>query len=218
VTDIRVTEPWVPATPDEVDLLARLRAGDERAFEMLVEQHHSTMITVARMHVKTHATAEEVVQDAWLGVLRGLDGFEGRSSLKTWIMRIVVNAARRRGVRDARTVPFSSLVPEDTEAAVSPDRFQGPDEGFPGHWNRYPSDWRSLPENVVTGQETTAIVMRAIAELPTQQRTVIAMRDVHGWTAEEVCAALDLSPGNQRLLLHRARSRVRAALERHFDG
>jgi RNA polymerase sigma-70 factor (ECF subfamily) len=218
VTDIRVTEPRVPATPDEVELLARLRAGDERAFEMLVEQHHSTMITVARMYVKTHAAAEEVAQDAWLGVLRGLDGFEGRSSLKTWIMRIVVNAARRRGVRDARTVPFSSLVPEDAEAAVGSDRFQGPDDGFPGHWNRYPSDWRTLPENVVTGQETTAVVMRAMAELPSQQRTVIAMRDVHGWTAEEVCAALDLSPGNQRLLLHRARSRVRAALERHFDG
>jgi RNA polymerase sigma-70 factor, ECF subfamily len=217
VTDIRVTEPWVPATPDEVDLLARLRAGDERAFEMLVEQHHSTMITVARMYVKTHATAEEVAQDAWLGVLRGLDGFEGRSSLKTWIMRIVVNAAQRRGARDARTVPFSSLVPEGTEAAVDPDRFQGPDDGFAGHWSRYPSDWRSLPENVVTGQETTEVVMRAIAELPIQQRTVISMRDVHGWTAEEVCAALDLSPGNQRLLLHRARSRVRAALERHFD-
>jgi RNA polymerase sigma-70 factor, ECF subfamily len=218
VTDIRVTEPWVPATPDEVDLLARLRAGDEQAFEMLVEQHHSTMITVARMYVKTHATAEEVVQDAWLSVLRGLDGFEGRSSLKTWIMRIVANAALRRGARDARTVPFSSLEPEGTEAAVDPDRFRGPDDGFPGHWNRYPSDWQSLPETVVTGQETMAVAKRAIAELPDRQRTVIRMRDIHWWTAEEVCAALDLSPGNQRLLLHRARSRVRAALERHFDG
>jgi RNA polymerase sigma-70 factor (ECF subfamily) len=218
VTESRVTEPRVPVTADEVDMLTRLRAGDERAFETLVELHHRTMLTVARMYVETHAAAEEVVQDAWLGVLRGLDGFEGRSSLKTWIMRIVVNAALRRGARDARTVPFSSLEPEGTEAAVDPDRFRGPDDGFPGHWNRYPSDWRSLPETVVTGQETTAVVMRAIAELPTQQRTVIAMRDVHGWTAEEVCAALDLSPGNQRLLLHRARSRVRAALERHFDG
>lgn len=218
MTDIRVTEPWVPATPDEVDLLARLRAGDERAFETLVEQHHNTMITVARMYVKTHSAAEEVVQDAWLGVLRGLDGFEGRSSLKTWIMRIVANAALRRGARDARTVPFSSLEPEGTEAAVDPDRFRGPDDGFPGHWNRYPSDWQSLPETVVTGQETMAVAKRAIAELPDRQRTVIRMRDIHGWTAEEVCAALDLSPGNQRLLLHRARSRVRAALERHFDG
>jgi RNA polymerase sigma-70 factor (ECF subfamily) len=217
VTDIRATDPRVPVAPDEVEMLARLRARDERAFERLVEQHHGTMLSVARMYVKTHATAEEVVQDAWLGVIRGLDGFEGRSSLKTWIMRIVVNAALRRGVRDARTVPFSSLEPEGTEAAVDPDRFRGPDDGFPGHWNRYPSDWRSLPENVVTGQETTEVVMRTIAELPAQQRTVISMRDVHGWTAEEVCAALDLSPGNQRLLLHRARSRLRAALERHFD-
>jgi RNA polymerase sigma-70 factor (ECF subfamily) len=218
VTDIRVTEPAVPVAPDEVEMLARLRAGDERAFETLVERHHGTMLTVARMYVKTHAAAEEVVQDAWVGVLRGLDGFEGRSSLKTWIMRIVVNAALRRGARDARTVPFSALEPEGAEAAVDPDRFQGPGDGFPGHWNRYPSDWRSLPENVVTGHETMAVAMRAIAELPDRQRTVISMRDIHGWTAEEVCDALDLSPGNQRLLLHRARSRVRAALERHFDG
>lgn len=199
-------------------MLARLRTGDERAFETLVEQHQGAMLTVARMYVRTHAAAEEAVQDAWLGVLRGLDGFEGRSSLKTWIMRIVVNSARALRVRNGRTVPFSSLEPEGTEAAVDPDRFRGPDDGFPGHWSRYPSDWRSLPENVVTGQETMAVAMRAIAELPARQRTVIGMRDIHGWTAEEVCAALDLSPGNQRLLLHRARSRVRAALERHFDG
>lgn len=199
-------------------MLARLRTGDERAFETLVEQHQGAMLTVARMYVRTHAAAEEAVQDAWLGVLRGLDGFEGRSSLKTWIMRIVVNSARALRVRNGRTVPFSSLEPEGTEAAVDPDRFRGPDDGFPGHWSRYPSDWRSLPENVVTGQETMAVAMRAIAELPARQGTVIGMRDIHGWTAEEVCAALDLSPGNQRLLLHRARSRVRAALERHFDG
>ena len=198
--------------------MARLRARDERAFEALVERHHSTMLTVARMYVRTHAAAEEVVQDAWLGVLKGLDRFEGRSSLKTWIQRIVVNIARTRGVRDARTVPFSSLEPEGAEAAVSPDRFRGPDDAFPGHWNRYPSDWRSLPEDAVTGQETMAVVGRAMAELPAPQRTVISMRDVHGWTAEEVCAALDLSAGYQRVLLHRARSRVRAALERHFDG
>jgi RNA polymerase sigma-70 factor, ECF subfamily len=202
----------------ERELIAGLRAGEDSAFMALMDMYGAMLLRLALMYVPSRAVAEDVVQDTWIGVLKGIDRFEGRSSLKTWIMRIVVNAARRRGVRDARTVPFSSLVPEDTEAAVSPDRFQGPDEGFPGHWNRYPSDWRSLPENVVTGQETTAIVMRAIAELPTQQRTVIAMRDVHGWTAEEVCAALDLSPGNQRLLLHRARSRVRAALERHFDG
>jgi RNA polymerase sigma-70 factor (ECF subfamily) len=170
------------------------------------------------MYVKTHAAAEEAVQDAWLGVLKGLDGFEGRSSLKTWIMRIVVNSARALRARNGRTVPFSSLEPEGAEAAVDPDRFRGPGDGFPGHWNRYPTDWRSLPENVVTGQETLAVAMRAIAELPARQRSVISMRDIHGWAAEEVCAALDLSPGNQRLLLHRARSRVRAVLERHFDG
>ena len=206
----------MPATSEEVELLARLRKGDERAFEALVQRHHGTMLTVARTFVKTHAAAEEVVQDAWLGVLKGLDRFEGRSSLKTWILRIVVNIARTRGVRDARSVPFSSL--EGTEPAVSPDRFRGPADAFPGHWNRFPRDWRLLPEEALLGQETVGVVMRAIEQLPAAQQTVIRMRDVEGWTAEEVCAALGVSDGNQRVLLHRARSRVRAALERHLDA
>jgi RNA polymerase sigma-70 factor (ECF subfamily) len=202
----------------EAELLARLRAGDERAFETLVKAYHGTMLAVARTYVKTHASAEEVVQEAWLGVLKGLDRFEGRSSLKTWILRIVVNIARTRGVRDARSVPFSSLAPEGEEAAVSPDRFRGADEGFPGHWARYPGDWHSLPEEVLLGRETLHAVLRCIEELPAAQQTVIRMRDVKGWSASEVCAALELTDGNQRVLLHRARSRVRAALERHLDG
>ena len=203
---------------DETDLLARLRAGDEDAFEALVRQHHGTMLTVARAYVRTRAAAEEVVQDAWLGVLAGLDRFEGRSSLRTWILRIVVNKARTRGVRDARSVPFSSLDSADTQPAVDAHRFRGPDDGFPGHWISYPQDWRSLPEEVMLGRETVSVVMRCIEELPIAQQAVIRMRDVEGWTGDEVCAALDLSPGNQRVLLHRARSRVRAVLERHFDG
>jgi RNA polymerase sigma-70 factor (ECF subfamily) len=217
VTETGVEERSVPATSEEVELLARLRAGDERAFEALVGRHNATMLAVARTYVKTHAAAEEVVQDAWLGVLKGLDRFEGRSSLKTWILHIVVNIARTRGVRDARSVPFSSLAPEGSEEAVSPDRFRGPDDAFPGHWNRYPQDWRSVPEEALLGHETVEVVMRAIEELPAAQQTVIMMRDIEGWTAKEVCAALELSEGNQRVLLHRARSRVRAALERHFD-
>ncbi len=217
MTETAVEEHGAP-TPDEADLVARLRAGDERAFEALVRRLHATMLVVARTYVKTNAAAEEVVQDAWLGVLKGLDRFEGRSSLKTWIMRIVVNIARTRGVRDARSVPFSALESQNDEPAVSPDRFRSRDDGFPGHWNQYPRDWRSMPDEVLLGRETIAAVMRAIEDLPAAQQTVIRLRDVEGWTADEVCDALDLSAGNERVLLHRARSRVRARLERHFDA
>jgi RNA polymerase sigma-70 factor (ECF subfamily) len=129
-----------------------------------------------------------------------------------------MNIAKTRGARDARSVPFASLSPEGEEAAVDPDRFRGPEAAFPGHWNGYPTDWRSLPEEVFLSRETVEVVLRAIAELPHGQQAVIRMRDVDGCSAEEVCAALDLTDGNQRVLLHRARSRVRAALERHFDG
>jgi RNA polymerase sigma-70 factor (ECF subfamily) len=207
------------AASEEAELLARLRAGDERAFESLVESYHGTMIGVARNYVKTRDVAEEVVQEAWLGVLKGLDRFEGRSSLKTWILRILVNTAMTRGGREARTVPFSSLAPADeAEPAVEPERFRPPGEAFAGHWNGYPGDWSALPEKGLLGRETIEVVKRAIDELPASQRPVITMRDIAGCSAEEVCDALDVSPGNQRVLLHRARSHVRAALERHLDG
>jgi RNA polymerase sigma-70 factor, ECF subfamily len=206
------------AAPEEAELLSRLRAGDERAFAALVDRHHGTMLALARTYVNTRAVAEEVVQDAWVGVLRGLDRFEGRSSLKTWILRILVNTAMTRGGREARSVPFSSLAPVEEEGpAVDPERFRGPDDAFPGHWNGYPGDWRSLPEEGLLGRETLDVVKRAIEELPAAQRTVITLRDIQGCSAEEVCAALEVSDGNQRVLLHRARSHVRARLERHFD-
>jgi RNA polymerase sigma-70 factor, ECF subfamily len=204
--------------PDETELLAQLRAGDEQAFEALVERYYGAMLAVARRHVKTRALAEEVVQDAWLAVLKGLDRFEGRSSLKTWILRIVANTAITRGQREARSVPFASLSPEGQEPAVDPDRFRGADDAFPGHWKAYPGDWRALPEERLLGQETLAVAMRAIDALPEAQRIVITLRDVQGCSAEEVCSALEVSEGNQRVLLHRARSRVRAALEEHLDG
>jgi len=175
------------------------------------------MLAVARTYVKTAAVAEEVVQDAWVGVLNGLDRFEGRSSLKTWILTIVVNTAMTRGGREARTTPFSSLVPEGDDPAVAVERFRGRDDAFPGHWNGYPRDWRTVPEQALMGRETLDVVKAAIAGLPTAQRQVITLRDVEGWGADEVCAALELSDGNQRVLLHRARSHVRAALERHLD-
>jgi RNA polymerase sigma-70 factor, ECF subfamily len=207
-----------PPAADEAELLARLRDGDERAFEALVDRHYNTMLAVARGYVKSRAVAEEVVQEAWLGVLKGLDRFEGRSSLRTWIIRIVANIAQTRGAREARSVPLSSLAPEGDEAAVDPDRFRGRDDAFPGHWQQYPSDWEALPEQALLGRETLALVMEVVSGLPAAQQQVITLRDISGFTAEEVCAALDISGGNQRVLLHRARSRVRSALEEHLDG
>jgi RNA polymerase sigma-70 factor, ECF subfamily len=164
------------------------------------------MLAVARTYVSSHAVAEEVVQEAWLGVIRGLDGFEGRSSLTTWILRIVANLARTRGAREARIVPF--------EPSVDPGRFRGAGDPYPGHWWAPPSEW---PEDVLSARETLAVVLEEIERLPPAQRSVIAMRDIQGLSAEEVRDVLEISDGNQRVLLHRARSRVRAALERHFD-
>ncbi len=170
-------------------------------------------------HVKTREVAEEVVQEAWLGVLRGLDRFEGRSSLKTWILRILVNTAITREEREARSVPFSSIAPlEEGEPSVEPERFRPPGEAFAGHWDAYPGDWRSRPEESLQARETIEVVKSAIEALPGSQRPVITMRDIAGCSAEEVCDTLGLSPGNQRVLLHRPRSHVRAALERHMDG
>jgi RNA polymerase sigma-70 factor (ECF subfamily) len=199
----------------EHELVARLRAGDEQAFEALVARHYATMLSVARSYVKTQAVAEEVVQEAWLGVLQSLGRFEGRSSLKTWIMAIVTHTAQNRAARERRSVPFASLAPE---SAVDEGRFQDADEPFPGHWRRYPRSWGAASDRVAEDRETLRVAMRAIAELPANLQAVIRMRDVEGWDADEVCAALNISPGNQRVLLHRARSRVRAALEAHLDG
>jgi len=203
---------------EETELLARLRAGDERAFEALVERHYPTMLAVARHYVKTRAVAEEVVQDAWLGVLKGIDRFEGRSSLRTWILRILVNTAKTRGVREARSVPFASLAPQGDEPAVEPERFRSADDPFPGHWRAYPANWQRLPEEALAERETLDVVLTTIHQLPSPQRIVITMRDIQGCDSEEVCEALDVSEGNQRVLLHRARSKVRSALERHLDG
>jgi RNA polymerase sigma-70 factor, ECF subfamily len=210
----RAPQTLSPKTEDG-DLLDRLRGGDERAFEMLVERHYAAMLAVARIHVRTRASAEEVVQDAWVAVLKGLDRFEGRSSLKTWIMRIVANIATTRGVREARSTPFSSLAPDGEEAAVDADRFRGPEDGFPGHWRAYPRDWRSLPEHALLGQETLEALARALEDLPAAQRTVVTLRDIYGCSSEEVCTALEVSSANQRVLLHRGRSRLRSALEQH---
>jgi RNA polymerase sigma-70 factor (ECF subfamily) len=201
----------------DAELLERLRAGDEAAFEHLVESYYGMMLSVAQSYVKTRAVAEEVLQDAWLGVIQGLNRFQGRSSLKTWIISIVINIAKTRGAREARTVPFTALAPAGEEAAVEPERFRGAGDAFPGHWWAYPANWNSRPDEVILGRETLQVVTEAIEQLPDAQRVVITMRDVAGCSSEEVCETLALSEGNQRVLLHRARSRVRATLERHLD-
>jgi RNA polymerase sigma-70 factor, ECF subfamily len=206
------------ATVTDAELLERLRAGDEAAFEHLVEEYYGMMLSVARSYVKTRAVAEEVLQDAWLGVIQGLDRFQGRSSLKTWIISIVINIAKTRGAREARTVPFTAMAPAGEEASVEPERFRGAREAFPGHWWGYPANWGERPDDVILGRETLQVVTEAIGQLPDAQRVVITMRDMAGCSPEEVCETLELSEGNQRVLLHRARSCVRAALERHLDA
>jgi RNA polymerase sigma-70 factor, ECF subfamily len=215
-----VTASAPPGSPDpDAELLARLRRADEAAFLELVERYGPMMLRVALTYVRSRAVAEEVVQDTWIGVLNSLDRFEGRSSLRTWLLRILTNRATTRGVREARCVPFSSLEREGAdEPSVDPERFQGPAGRFPGGWAAFPCDWETVPEQRLLAQETLAQVESAIRTLPGRQQEVIVLRDVEGWSAEEVCDALDLSAVNQRVLLHRARSRVRGALERYLEA
>jgi RNA polymerase sigma-70 factor (ECF subfamily) len=200
-------------TNTEGDLLARLRAGDEDAFMEIVMRYSPLMRRIALGYVRSPAVADEVVQEAWLGVLTGLERFEGRSSLKTWILRIVINQARTRAQREARSVPFSALAGADDDGgpAVDPDRFNAA-----GGWARPPADWRELPEERLLATETLAAVRAAADALPRRQREVFLLRDVAGWDAGDVAAALELSAGNERVLLHRARAKVRAALEREL--
>ena len=204
---------------EDLALVELLRAGDETAFLMLVDQLQPTMLRVARLYVASPSVAEEVVQEAWLGVLRGLDGFEGRSSLRTWIFRILTNVAKTRGRREGRSVPFASLAGGDLDApAVDPDRFDTSPSDRRGFWSTLPDDWAGLPEPRLVGRETLEMIGRAIEDLPPMQAAVIRLRDALGWSAQEVRNALDLSETNQRVLLHRARAKVRGALERYLAG
>lgn len=204
-----------PLLQDDLALVSALRAGDETAFMMLVDRYQPSMLRIARMFVSTRAVAEEVVQDAWVGVLKGLDGFEGRSSLRTWIFRILVNTAKTRGLRESRSVPISSLwsTDADAEPSVDPNRFLPEGQRRTGHWADAPASWDAVPEDRLLSSETLARIREAIATLPPNQAEVIRMRDVLGWTSAEVCNALDISETNQRVLLHRARAKVRRALE-----
>jgi RNA polymerase sigma-70 factor (ECF subfamily) len=170
------------------------------------------------MFVSSRAVAEEVVQEAWLGVLNGIGRFEGRSSLKTWIFRILTNTAKTRALRERRSIPFSSLTAEGDEGtAVDPDRFLGDDSRFPGHWALPPQRWEAQPERSLLSSETLRVIEREIAKLPPSQAIVVTMRDVDGFDAEEVRNTLDISETNQRVLLHRARSKLRRALEEYLQ-
>lgn len=210
-------ETTVDPSGDELEFIASLRKGDETAFMSLVERLQPMMLRVARMYVSSQAVAEEVVQEAWLGVLQGIDRFEGRSSLRTWIPRIVSNIAKTKGQREGRSVPFASLGGDDLDAPTfDPDRFLGSGEEWAGHWSTMPTDWSGGPEERLTSSETLGMLRAAIDSLPPMQAEVIRLRDVLGWSSEEVRNALHLSETNQRVLLHRARAKVRRALEREL--
>jgi RNA polymerase sigma-70 factor, ECF subfamily len=201
------------AGENEADVVARLRAGDRAAFAALVQRNAGSLLRVACSLVRDSAAAEELVQETWLAVLTGLDSFEGRSSLRTWLFRILVNKARTRFVRDGRVVPFSALAGPG-EDAVDPGRFDADDA-----WRDPPSTWsEENPERLALRAETRATIEACIAELPETQRAVITLRDVEELETDEICNLLSISVTNQRVLLHRARAKVRQALERRLGG
>jgi RNA polymerase sigma-70 factor (ECF subfamily) len=205
----------VATSESDAEIVAGLRAGDETAFAQLLNDWSRSMLLLARTFVSTDASAEEVVQDTWLAVIRGIDGFEGRSSLRTWVYRILVNTGKKRGIRESRTVPWSSLgdtdADDDAGPAVDPALFRGPDDQYPGGWRSFPTEWRSAEQGVLA-EEVRRYVRQAIDALPDRQRVVITLRDVMGHDADEVCQMLELTSANQRVLLHRARASVRAHL------
>jgi RNA polymerase sigma-70 factor (ECF subfamily) len=207
------------AVADETALLDGLRRGDDSAFLALVDRYSTSMLRLALTYVRNRQIAEEAVQEAWLGVLVGLNRFEGRSTVKTWIYRILINRAKTRAEREGRSVPFSALEEFDLELdgpSVEPDRFFPQDHKWPGGWTSFPSSWDGIPEERLLAQETRGLLREAIDALPAQQREVILLRDVEGWQADEVCDVLEISETNQRVLLHRARSKIRRALERYL--
>lgn len=206
--------------PSDVELVARLRNREETAFALLLDKWSSGMLRVARTFVSTDESAAEVLQETWLSVVRGIGGFEGRSSLKTWVYRILVNAARRRAVRESKVVPSSALTsPDDSGPTVDPARFRGPNDPYPGDWWTYPAPWPAeTPEHATLASEIRGEVAVALADLPARQRVVLTLRDIEGHTCDEVCAILGITAGNQRVLLHRARAFVRGKLEEYFGA
>lgn len=209
-----VGEAAPPQRAGDAVLVERLKRGDEAAFVRLVEDHGRSLRRIAGMYA-TDAVAEEVVQETWIAVIRGIDGFAGRASIRTWIVRILINIARNRGEREGRQIPFSAFDDPlaSPDSTVDPDRFQGPTGRFPGGWISFPQRWDEQPEERYLSTEGVAVAHAAIAELPPAQREVVTLRDVEGWSSDDVSEALGITPGNQRVLLHRGRARVRASLE-----
>ena len=210
---------FVAIERDEEQLLTRLRTGDEEAFCTLVRRHTPSMTRVAMAFVSRRAVAEEVVQETWLNVVRSLDAFEARSSLRTWIYRILGNCARRRAEQEQRLVPLSEIAADEVsgdELGVSRSRFF--DSGrWAGMWSTAVSRWEDLPEERLMSSELRTVLLASIEALPRMQRAVITLRDVEGWSPEEVCDYLEIANGNQRILLHRARAAARAAIERYLE-
>ena len=199
--------PPVPLSPDpDAELLTRLRAGDEQAFVVLVQQYRESMLQLAAGYVPSRAVAEEVVQDTWLGVLRGLDNFEERASMRTWLFRILVNRARTAGVRERRSVAIG-----DIEPAVDQGRFDAA-----GQWVEPPERWLDQVDDRLAAEQMAGRIRLAIADLPARQREVVTLRDIEGMSSEEVCGVLEITEINQRVLLHRGRSRIRLLLEAEF--
>ena len=202
-------------SPDDRHLVVCLKAGDEQAFATLVDGWAGWMLRLAREYVASDGVAEDVVQETWVAVLHGLDTFRGDASLRTWVYRILVNQAKRRGVREHRTIPFASLAAEDEGPTLDPSRFRGPHDPARGGWRQFPHEW---PEQVALTREIHDVVAAALDELPDRQRLVVILRDLQGHPSEEVCRMLGITASNQRVLLHRGRAVVRAHLERYFAG
>ncbi|MBZ9645502.1 RNA polymerase sigma factor [Streptomyces sp. PSKA30] len=199
--------------PDKV-LVQRLRDGDEETFALVLDTWSGGMLRLAMSFVSTKASAEEAVQDTWLAVVKGIGDFEGRASLKTWVYRILVNTAKACGTKESRTLPFASLLPEEEGPTVDASRFRPFGERYAGHWavGQEPRDWH-IPEDHVLRGEVRGVIAEAIDELPPGLRAVVTLRDVAGYGSEEVCSLLEISPGNQRVLLHRAGAFLRRKLE-----
>ena len=209
-----------PGLDDDLSLIDAIRGGDEAAFVRLLERYHGALVRLAVAYVDDRAVAEEVAQETWIGVLKGIHRYEGRATFKTWLFSILVNQARRRGARERRSVPFSALARGEDEAfpAVPPERFLPPDAEDAGWWAGYPRSWSDTPEEVLLSREVRAQVEAAVMALAPSQQRVVMLRDIEGLSAEEVCGLLGLSPANQRVLLHRGRSKVRQALECYLEG
>ncbi len=200
----------VTRSTDESALIAALRAGDQNAFGLLVDEYTPTMLRVARGYVATHSIAEEVVQETWMALVKGISRFEGRSSLRTWLFAVMINIAKARGIRERRD---RDAVARFIEATVDPARFHAGGDARAGSWKEPPTAFPDSPEGSVLSQELRTIAQRELERLPERQRSVVTLRDMLGFDSAEVCELLDITAGNQRILLHRGRAAIRRVLE-----